>query len=135
MDNVIGGDLKTNLLRLFKVTAEFEHSFCNGKLNDMPYTQSGNAVFCDVFPSFLPKLFSLELKYIMIDAGYKAPASGVVDTSHAAVDPADPTKVVIIHRFPSIEAAQGFLANPALKEAMINGGVTAPPSVIMAIAS
>ena len=50
-------------------------------------------------------------------------------------DPADPTKVVIIHRFPSIEAAQGFLANPALKEAMMNGGVTAPPSVLMAIAS
>jgi quinol monooxygenase YgiN len=50
-------------------------------------------------------------------------------------DPADHTKVVIIHRFQSIEAAQGFLANPALKEAMMNGGVTAPPSVIMAIAS
>ena len=50
-------------------------------------------------------------------------------------DPADPTKVVIIHRFPSVEAAQGFLADPELKEAMMKGGVTAPPSVILAVAS
>ena len=50
-------------------------------------------------------------------------------------DSADPTKVVIIHRFPSIEAAQSFLTNPGLKEAMMKGGVTAPPSVIMAVAS
>ena len=50
-------------------------------------------------------------------------------------DPTDPTKVVIIHRFPSVEAVQGFLSNPGLKDAMMKGGVTAPPSVIMAVAS
>lgn len=49
-------------------------------------------------------------------------------------DPADAAKVVVIHRFPSLEAAQGFLADPALKEAMMKGGVTAPPSVTLAVA-
>ena len=49
-------------------------------------------------------------------------------------DPADPAKIVVIHRFPSIEAAQGFLSDPGLKEAMAKGGVTAPPSVTLAVA-
>ena len=49
--------------------------------------------------------------------------------------PSDPSKVVIIHRFPSVEAAQGFLGDPGLKEAMMKGGVTAPPTVILAVAT
>ena len=49
-------------------------------------------------------------------------------------DPADPNKVVIIHRFPSLQAAQEFLGDPGLKEAMMKGGVTAPPTVILAVA-
>ncbi len=50
-------------------------------------------------------------------------------------DPTDPAKVVIIHRFASVEAAQGFLSNPGLKEAMIKGGVTAAPTVLLAVAA
>ena len=50
-------------------------------------------------------------------------------------DPADSNKMVIIHRFATLEAAHTFLGDPALKEAMMKGGVTAPPSVIMAVAS
>jgi quinol monooxygenase YgiN len=46
----------------------------------------------------------------------------------------DPNKMVIIHRFPTAEAAQAFLNDPGLKEAMTKGGVTAPPSVILAVA-
>lgn len=34
-------------------------------------------------------------------------------------EPADPNKVVVIHRFPSLESAQGFLGDPGFKEAMI----------------
>ena len=49
-------------------------------------------------------------------------------------DPADPNKVVIIHRFPSLQATQEFLGDPGLKEAMMKGGVTAPPTVILAVA-
>ena len=46
----------------------------------------------------------------------------------------DPNMLVIIHRFPTAEAAQTFLNDPGLKEAMSKGGVTAPPSVILAAA-
>jgi quinol monooxygenase YgiN len=49
-------------------------------------------------------------------------------------EPADPNEVVIIHRFPSLESEQGFLGDPGLKEAMMKGGVTAPPTVILAVA-
>ena len=48
------------------------------------------------------------------------------------VDAANPLMVVVIHRFPSVEAAQGFFANPDLKAAMERGGVTAPPTIILA---
>ena len=50
-------------------------------------------------------------------------------------DPGDPNKVVVIHRFPSLEAAQAFMGDPGLKDAMMQGGVTAPPAVIMAVAT
>lgn len=49
-------------------------------------------------------------------------------------DPKNPNMIVIIHRFPTPEAAQAFLSDPGLKDAMAKGGVTAPPSVIMAVA-
>lgn len=42
--------------------------------------------------------------------------------------------VVIIHRFSSIEAAQGFFSDPKLAAAMQRGGVTAPPTIILATA-
>jgi quinol monooxygenase YgiN len=47
-------------------------------------------------------------------------------------DPADPNKMVIIHRFKTVAAAQGFLADPDLKAAMTKGGVLAPPTTIIA---
>ena len=49
-------------------------------------------------------------------------------------DPKDPKMMVIIHRFPTIEAAQAFLGDPGLKAAMEKGGVTAAPSVVMGVA-
>jgi len=49
-------------------------------------------------------------------------------------DPKDPNLMVIIHRFASLDAAQAFLGDPGLRAAMEKGGVTAPPTAIMAVA-
>ncbi len=49
-------------------------------------------------------------------------------------DPKDANMMVIIHRFPSLEAAQAFLGDPGLKDAMMKGGVTAAPTAIIAVA-
>lgn len=49
-------------------------------------------------------------------------------------DPKDSNMMVIIHRFPSLEAAQAFLSDPGLKAAMEKGGVTAAPTVVMGVA-
>ncbi len=49
-------------------------------------------------------------------------------------DPKNPNMMVIIHRFPSLEAAQAFLGDPGLKAAMEKGGVTAAPTVVMGVA-
>jgi hypothetical protein len=97
-DNVIGGDLKTSLFRMFKITTEFERSTYNGRYSNLPYipyTIAGNAYYVDAFPSFLPKNFTMELKYTMIDANYTAPASGVTDTNYVALDPNDTQKVKV----------------------------------------
>ena len=48
-------------------------------------------------------------------------------------DPKDANMMVIIHRFPTLEALQGFLGDPALKDAMAKGGVTAPPTAVIGI--
>ncbi len=50
-------------------------------------------------------------------------------------DPKTPNLLVIIHRFPSLEAAQAYLDDPALKDAMMKGGVTEAPKVILAVAA
>lgn len=49
-------------------------------------------------------------------------------------DPKDANMIVIIHRFPSLDAAQAFLSDPDLKAAMMKGGVTAPPGATIAVA-
>ena len=49
-------------------------------------------------------------------------------------DPKNPNMMIIIHRFPSLETAQSFLGDPGLKAAMEKGGVTAPPTAIIAVA-
>ncbi len=58
-------------------------------------------------------------------------AAGVTG-AEVFVDATDPSMMVIIHRFPLVEAAEGFFANPDLKAAMERGGVTAPPTVMIA---
>ena len=40
-----------------------------------------------------------------------------------------PNKITIIGEAPSVEAITGFMANPALKEAMERGGVMGMPDV------
>ena len=50
-------------------------------------------------------------------------------------DPQTPNLLVIIHRFPSLDAAHAFLDDPALKDAMTKGGVTAAPTVVIAVAA
>ena len=50
------------------------------------------------------------------------------------IDISNPLMMVVIHRFPTVEAAQGFFGNPDLAAAMQRGGVTAPPVVILATA-
>jgi quinol monooxygenase YgiN len=47
-------------------------------------------------------------------------------------DPDDANRIVIIHRFNTVAAAQDFLADPDLKSAMTKSGVSAPPTVILA---
>ena len=48
-------------------------------------------------------------------------------------DPKNPNAIVIIHRFKTVADAKSFLADPDLKSAMDKGGVTAAPSVIIAV--
>jgi len=58
-----------------------------------------------------------------------------VRTAHGATrhwlyrSPDDPNDLVVAIEFPSDEAAQGFLADPSLKEAMERAGVTGAPHV------
>lgn len=61
-------------------------------------------------------------------------AAGVTG-AEVFVDAANPLTIVILHRFPTMEAAQGFFNNPDLAAAMQRGGVTAPPTVIFATAA
>jgi hypothetical protein len=44
-------------------------------------------------------------------------------------DPADANDVVAIHDFPTIEQAQAFAGDPALKDAMQRGGVAGAPRI------
>jgi quinol monooxygenase YgiN len=61
-------------------------------------------------------------------------AAGVTG-AEVFVDVANPLIVVIIHRFASMDAAQGFFSNPDLATAMRRGGVTTPPTIIFATAA
>lgn len=44
-------------------------------------------------------------------------------------DPANGNDVVAIHDFPSVEQAEAFASDPALKEAMQRGGVAGAPRI------
>jgi quinol monooxygenase YgiN len=61
--------------------------------------------------------------------------AGGVTGAEVFVDAENPLMVVIIHRFASMDAAQGFFNNPDLAAAMQRGGVTAPPTIIFASAT
>jgi uncharacterized protein (DUF1330 family) len=41
----------------------------------------------------------------------------------------DPNSITVLMEFPNIEAAQAFVSDPSLKEAMGRGGVTGPPQI------
>ncbi|MBI2709129.1 MAG: antibiotic biosynthesis monooxygenase [Actinobacteria bacterium] len=41
----------------------------------------------------------------------------------------DPNSITIVTEWPSKEAAEGFMADPSLAEAMARGGVLGPPTV------
>lgn len=68
------------------------------------------------------------------EAGPVRDAAGVTG-AEVFRDAKDPNLVVVIHRFPSLEAADAFFGNPALADAMKRGGVTAAPVVILATAA
>jgi hypothetical protein len=61
-------------------------------------------------------------------------AAGVTG-AEVFIDATDPLMVVVLHRFPSMEAAQGFFSDPALIAGMQRAGVTAPPTIIFATAT
>lgn len=44
-------------------------------------------------------------------------------------DPIDKNDVFVVHRFPTLEQAQGFAGSDELKTAMGNAGVAGPPRV------
>lgn len=69
---------------------------------------------------------------VIYDKGQSARDAMGVTGAEVFVDPANPSMVVEIHRFPSVEAANQFLQHPALKDAMTRAGVTAPPTIILA---
>jgi quinol monooxygenase YgiN len=69
---------------------------------------------------------------VIYDAGQPARDTMGVTGAEVFVDPANPSMVVVIHRFPSVEAANEFLQHPAFKDAMTRAGVTAPPMIILA---
>ena len=50
-------------------------------------------------------------------------------------DPNDPNKVMVIDRYPDMATMERFLADPQFKEAMAQAGVTAPPTVLIVLAT
>ena len=74
----------------------------------------------------------LAARRIDYDEGQPARDAAGVTGAEVFVDPANPPMVVVIHRFPSVKAANDFLQNPILRAAMTRAGVTAPPMIILA---
>jgi len=52
-----------------------------------------------------------------------------VSAADVLQDPANPNQVTVLHWLPSVAQAQAFVADPGLKDAMANAGVTAPPRI------
>ncbi|UWQ20108.1 putative quinol monooxygenase [Jannaschia sp. W003] len=55
--------------------------------------------------------------------------AGGVTGAEVFRDPADPNRVVVVHRFASVDAADAFLGSETLRAAMGDAGVAAPPEV------
>ena len=49
------------------------------------------------------------------------------------VDPADKQDVYVLHRFPTLEQAQGFAGSDGLREAMGRAGVKGAPRIEIAV--
>jgi len=49
------------------------------------------------------------------------------------VDPQNKQDVFVIHRFPSLESAQGFAGSDELRKAMQRAGVAGPPRIEIAV--
>ena len=43
--------------------------------------------------------------------------------------PGDANDVMVVHEFPTLDQAQAFADDPALKDAMMAGGVAGPPRI------
>lgn len=52
-----------------------------------------------------------------------------VTGSQVLRQPDDANDVTVIHTFAAVEHAQGFVADPALKDAMQRAGVSGPPCI------
>jgi len=97
-DNIEGISMKSNIMWMFKTTAELEFSNYNGKttnipseynqsnIDAMPYEQQGTAFFVNTYPDLKLKNVELAIKYTRIDPNYEAPVSAINDTSYQWVD-------------------------------------------------
>jgi hypothetical protein len=52
-----------------------------------------------------------------------------VSAADVLQDPADPNNVTVLHWFPSVTQAEGFVSDPSLKDAMGRAGVAGPPRI------
>jgi quinol monooxygenase YgiN len=50
-------------------------------------------------------------------------------------DPKDPNRVIVIDRYPDMATMERYLADPHIKDAMNQAGVTAPPTVLVGLAT
>lgn len=73
----------------------------------------------------------LTARRVDYDGGQSAHDAAGVTGAEVFVDPANPSMVVVIHRFPSIKAANDFLQDPILRAAMTRAGVTTPLMIIL----
>ena len=71
---------------------------------------------------------------VIYDSAEPIRAKAGVTGAEVFHDPKDPNMMVIIHRFPTLEAMHSFLGDPALKIAMEKGGVMAAPTTVVGIA-
>jgi quinol monooxygenase YgiN len=57
---------------------------------------------------------------------------GVTD-AEVLVDPQDKQDITVIHRFPDLASAEGFVSSPELKAAMQRAGVAGSPRIELTV--